>query len=348
MVFVKRVASLLAKVLLQAELLAWIIFATLVLLMGSATPVKRALETANVYQRLPDVVLKQSVASNGDGQVPLADATVQKLVKDTFTEQKLESYSNIFLDGMFRWLNGEVTQPDFNIDLSVERQTIAEGVAARAANRLAGLPPCTRVPAGSLDPFTIECLPPGIDISLEKERLKNEILANQGFLPTTITAEQLPKNAEGATFTESSKEVPGRYQLMKRLPLVVSLLGLATAVAIILLDKNKRRGIRMVGRMILANGSFVLFITLLFGLALPGLSDSLRPRYISGDAAPLMNDLILAIIKTLNKVLLISSGTLVVIGGLILLGERFINPEQSPQTDLDETLETSEPETKQA
>lgn len=337
MVFVKRLASLLAKGLLQVELLAWIIFVTLVLLLGSATPVKQVLERANVYQRLPDVILKQSVATSGDGQFPLADATVQKLVKDTFTEQKIEGYSSNFFDGMYRWLNGEAAQPDFRIDLATERQVIAEGIATRAADRLAGLPPCTRVPTGTLDPFTIECLPPGIDIGREKERLKNEVLTNKDFLPATITADQLPKNADGTTFTESAKEVPGRYQLIKRLPLALALLGLGTATAIILLDKSKRHGIRTVGRMILANGTVVLFLTLLFGLALPSLSDNLRPRFISGDIAPLMNDLILAVIRAVNKVLLTASGALVVIGGLILLAEHYAFAEQKTEATTEES-----------
>lgn len=329
MVFAKRLASLLTKGLLRAELVAWIISATLVMLLGSATPVKQTLEAANVYQRLPDVILKQSVATSGDGQVPLADASVQKLVKDTFTEQKLESYSDNFLDGMFRWLNGEVAQPDFSIDISLERQVIAEGIAARAADRLAGLPPCTQFPTGSLDPFTIQCLPPGIDIGREKERIKNEVLANQNFLPsTTFTYQQLPTSSDGVPFTEQSKQLPSQFQLLKKLPLAIGILGLATATAIIWLSTSRRRGIRTVGRMVLVSGSVVLFLTLLFGLALPSLSDNLRPHYINGDAAPLMNDLIVQVIRAINKALLVSSGALVVLGGLVLVAERFIKPTQ--------------------
>lgn len=338
---VKRFFLWTSRVVFQLELLIWLSVAPTVLLLGSPLVIEQVLDKSKIYDQLPGIVLEQSAVALGENTAAGQDPVVQQVLRDAFTKAQAKSYSENFIDGMYHWLNGNVAKPDFKIELGATKEAIAEGVSARAATRLASLPACTQMPSGSLDPFTIECLPPGVDIANVKSLLKNDLLANKNFLPNaTITADELPKNAEGKPFTEYAKNLPGYFQFYKRLPWIVGGAGVLTALAIIWLDNNKRRGIRLVGRLILANGSFVFVTTLLFLLVLPSLSDSLRPRYISGEIAPLMNDLIIAIIKAINKVMLISSGALVGLGGLILLAERFIFAEQKNETDVETASNT--------
>ena len=353
MVFIKHLASLLAKGLLQAELLAWIILTTLVMLVGSATPVKQSLERAGLYDSVVDTVLNQSDLLGGSNPVPLDDQAIRALAKQALSEQQLKTYGEEFVDGTYRWLEGKSPEPDFKIDLTAARQTVASGVANKSAERLAGLPPCTRIPTGSLDPFSITCLPPGINIERERQKILDELLANKDFIPqTVITAEQLPKSSDGRSFAEANEKLPGRFQLIKRLPLILALSAALSAAAIIWLANNKRRGIRSVGRVALGIGGFVLLVTIIFGFALPKISADLSPRFIGGDAAPLFNRTLEVLTQTANKALLITSGAIAVLGGAILLAERYMkttHPEElaegiSLQTTQEKQIATKQEE----
>ena len=334
----RRMVLWVVRVLFQLELITWLSVTTLVLMVGSSGPIKQALQKANIYARLPDIALKQTAAMSDNGvSTPLYDETIQKVVKDQFPPDKLQGYSENFVDGIYSWLTGKSDKPNFRIDLTGTREAIAEAVAQRGVERLNSLPACTSIPTGSLDPFSISCRPPGSNSSLEKQVLKNEVLSNKDFLPNSvITADQLPKSQNGQTFSEKYHNAPKLFELLRKLPWILGGLGILTALTIIWLSSEKRRGVRTVGRMILTTGSFVLVTTILFGVLLPKLSATLQARFVTGDAAPLLNDAFKSLLQTSNKALYVTSGGLTALGAVILLVERFVKPQK--ETAIDETV----------
>ncbi len=343
--FLKHLAVWVAHRVFQLELVMWVTIVTLVMLAGSAAPIKQALDTSKLYDRTVDVILDQSKNVSNQGAISLDDQTVRNLIKDVFSGEQIRGYSEDFIDGTYQWLEGKSPEPTFRIDLSAARQTIAVGVANKAAERLATLPTCTKIPTGQLDPFAIECLPPGINIEREKQRVINEMLANKDFLPeTAITAAQLPKSSDGKTFVEANKNVPKTFQLLLQLPYIIGSLAIVTAAIIIWLANDKRRGIRSVGRMILGTGGSIFGVTLLFGFALPSLSSNFQARFVSGSAAPLLGEVLTSVTKLMAKTVLISSGSLVILSAVILLAERFIKPAKSPEPVSETTEEKATPE----
>lgn len=330
----RRIGIWFSKGVLQLSLFGWVTMTALVLLIGSPVTIKKTLDGSGLYGQLPDIILDQSGSVTGNGQAPIDDATVRSVITSTFTGPQLKSYSENFIDGMYTWLEGKNSEPSFSIDLSSARTSIAQGLADRAAARLSGLPPCTTLPTGTLDPFTIECLPPGIDIPREKQRIMNEVLANKDFLPnSTITAATLPKNSEGKTFVQQNAKAPDYFQLIKQSPWWFVILAVLSASGFLWLAHDKRRGIRTLGRMTLATGSFILVPTLLFGLLLPTASNNLQAHVVGNAAAPALNNVIKSMVDALTRVTIITSGTLVLIGGVTLLLERFIktsHPEEAP------------------
>lgn len=334
MEILRRIGIWCCKALLQVSLFGWVTLTAVVLLVGTPVTIKKTLHNSGLYDQLPSIILDQSGAVTGNDQVPIDNATIQSVVKSTFTGAQLQSYSENFIDGMYTWLEGKSPEPTFSIDLSGARTSIAQGVADRAAQRMAGLPPCTSIPTGTLDPFSIQCLPPGIDIAREKQRILNEVLASKDFLPDSkITAANLPKNDAGKTFVQQNEKAPQYFSLVKQAPWWFVILAILSAGGFLWLAHDKRRGIRTLGRMILATGSFILIPTILFGVLLPTASNSLQAHVVGNAAAPALNTAIKSMVDALTRVTLITSGTLVVIGAVILLLERFIktsHPEEAP------------------
>lgn len=328
----KRLFVWLNHALLQLEVLGWITATTFVMLVGSAAPVKEALGKANLYDRVVDVVLQQSTAAGNQGTVPLDDATIKTLVEQVFSGQQIKQYSENFIDGTYTWLEGKSPEPTFKIDLTAARQTIATSVADKAAARLTSLPPCTKIPTGQLDPFSIDCLPPGLNVEREKQRILSEMLASKEFLPqTVITADQLPKDSSGKTFAQAHTEIPTYFKWLSILPWLLAAMTIPTIAVLIWLGNDKRRAIRSVGRTLIAVGGFILGTTLLFGFALPSLLASLGPKFISASAAPLLNEALTAILQSTNRAAAITSGSVTLLGAAILLAERFIKPSKQEQ-----------------
>lgn len=328
MVLLKRITLWFSKALLHLEVASWMSAIIFVMLFGTATPIKQTLKNARVYDRLPDIVLKQSaISTDSNTQVPLDDKNINELVKKVFSANKLQGYSENFLDGMYHWLAGKTPKPDFRIDLTGNRETIADGLATNAIDRLKTLPACTRIPSGPIDLFSITCLPPGVDLTKEKQRITNEVLANKDFFPdSVITADQLPKTPDGQDFTVAYKDAPKAFKLAITLPWLLGIFSIVTSLALVWLSSDKRRGLRTVGRIILVNGSFVFVTTLVFGLLIPRFSTSLQAHF-TGDAAPLVNDILKIMLQKIISVTLIVSGTVIALGGSMLLAERFIKPK---------------------
>lgn len=336
MEILRRVGIWLSKAGVQLALFGWVTATSLVLLVGTPVTIKKTLDSSGLYTQLPDIILDQSGSVTNGQQVAFDDATVRSVVKSSFSATQLKSYSENFIDGTYTWLEGKSPEPTFSIDLSGARTQIAQGVADRAAERLKGLPPCTQIPTGSLDPFTIDCLPPGIDINREKQRILNEVLANKDFLPNShITAATLPKNEQGKTFVQQYAAAPDYFQLLKQSPWWFVILAVLSASAFLWLAHEKRRAIRTLGRMTLATGSFILVPTVLFGILLPTASNSLQAHVVGSAAAPALNNVIKSLVDTLTRVTIITSGVLVVIGGVTLLLERFIKTSHLEEAPAD-------------
>ena len=321
----RRVVIWFSKMVFRLAVFGWILAMVFVMLFGDPRVIKKGLADAKLYEKLPDIVLSQAESVQNGGSLPLDDATVRTVISNTFTPTQLSGYSENFIDGMYAWLEGKSPEPSFSIDLSPASRSIAEGVATQAEKRLAGLPACTEPPTGSLDPFKIECLPPGVDVHREKQRVINEMLASKEFLPDTkITANDLPKSEQGEPFTESFSLAPTIFQVVQQLPwLLLGLAGLSAGI-FLWLSLDKRQAVRSLGRMILGSGSLVFVPTALFGVILPAISKDFAPQVTNGSAAPVLNNLLQSTIAVTTRALLIASGIVVVVGVVILVLEHFV------------------------
>lgn len=336
MEILRRITVWLAKAGYQLALFGWIVVTILVILLGSPKLIKESLASSGVFDSLPKMVLSQARNTTEAGDIPLDEATISAVIKSSFSTEQLTTYTNTIVDGFYSWLDGKTPEPNFKIDLTSTRPVVAEGVANQAAARLATLPTCTSFPTGKIDPFTVSCVPPGVNIASEKQKYLEQVLASPEFLPqTTFTVADLPKNGDGQTFAEQNQELPGYFQLAKRLPWILGAVAAVCMGIFLWLALDKRRALRSLGRMTLATGSFVLIPTLLFGLLLPNIFAGLQAQIVGVTNADVANRVIKDLVVEISKVTLLVSGAIVALGIAMLLVERFVNPPKEEDLPAD-------------
>ncbi len=336
----------LCRSLLRFSLLMILLLVVVLSLIGSSKPLKDSLVKSHIYDNFVNFVLDKADQSNQNtsNDVPLNDPAIRSIIKQAFTPTELRSVSEQFLDGTYHWLDGRSTQPDFRVDLSSNKQVIANGVGMHAAERLKSLPPCQSIPSGDIDPFKIDCRPPGVNLSTEQQQLTSQVLNNQDFLPNpVITADTIPKNEKGRTFSEQFKALPKVFHWLKLAPWILGTFSVLLAAAIIYLYQKRRDGWRAVGKISLYDGAIVFVTSLLFGKILPRFINALQPNFQSNTVGPSLNSFIKAIIDKSTNSSLVVSGVFIAIGTAILLTERMTRPKTALEKAKTEAGKPSEP-----
>jgi len=229
----------------------------------SPEKVKTILASSGIYETVvPGLLDEAGQISSGGEQVQLGNAVVRQAAEKTFTPAFVKQNTELVLDSIYNWLDGQTPLPDFNIDLSATRAGFAANVADDVEAQLAALPAC---PAGTkapqdLDPFSAACLPVGIKPASEAAAIEQNINSGSGFLDQPVITSDSVKTQDNnvSLFTNQLKDIPEVYQKLKLAPLVVGILALLLLAAIILLSSSKRKGLRRVGVILLIVGLFVM------------------------------------------------------------------------------------------
>jgi hypothetical protein len=228
---------------------------------GSPTPVKKILSDSGIYNSVVSSALDQAQKSTDTGgEVSLTDPAIKKAAGDAFNPQVVQGSTEKVIDGLYDWLDGKTTTPDFNVDLTSVKTSFAEKVGQAAADRATTLPVCTAPPA-STDPLSATCRPPTLTPAQIGTQAKNDVLSSQGFLEhPNITADSVKKSDSGqSVFDTNLKQAPKQYQRIKKTPIILSILTILTIVAIIFISSSRRKGLRRVGIILAVVGALMLF-----------------------------------------------------------------------------------------
>ncbi len=222
--------------------------------------VKSWLSESGVYAEVPKNLiaeLQKQQSSNAAGFAannPLVLQAVQKIVTTEFVQQSTEA----IVDGTFRWVDKELPQPKFNVDVVRTKRAIADNVVALLKQRYEDLPSCGRSLPRSTDPFTIECRPiVSFNIDTELERLKTQFVSDEGLLgaqninPNTITAQT---NGKAQPLFDYYKQIPDQYQRLKQIPIIAGIAALVFAALLVFASTDHIRGLRKIGIALLASG----------------------------------------------------------------------------------------------
>lgn len=318
-------------------------FATSVILVfGNSAVVKQSLKDSGIYSAFVDNIIEsaqQEATRGGDsGDLDLSQPGIKDAVQKSFSPSVLQSSAEQFIDGTYRWLDGTVATPDFKIDLTGVKASLATNLGDFGATRFTSLPACTvqqiQQIGTDIDPLTIPCRPPGITTDRVRQEVTRQINSGDGFIKdTVITADTLAKdNPDGNPF-EKAKQVPQIFAWAQKAGWIAGILAVIVGMALIFLRRDRREGVRTVGMSLLGTGIFVglgtLLVTFIFNQANKpgGRLDSLSTDNQAFQSA--LISVIQSITNAFNRYLLLFAIGYALLGAILLLALRFIKKRRS-------------------
>ena len=333
--FGRGFSSAICKLALLA--LAFVVAGNMV--FGKPDTLKTTLKDSGIYSGFTDSLIQQAKTDSATKPVgqdlPVQDPLVQEAIKKAITPEFAQSTAEQVVDGTYNWLEGKTSKPDFNVDLSGLKQNLANNVADAGVQRAQSLPVCTtqqlrQLDPNATDPFSLPCLPPGINLQAERQKLVNQTLTNGEFISdTSISADDLKDKGQTTSPFEKASYVPALFQWSQILPWILGSLVLVTGAGVILLDSERRRGIKSLSITLLITGG-ILAVSALIGWYFMRALDLNRDGL--ANTAQVQQSAVY-IIRTLsglfNKTLCIFAGIYIVLGGGGLLGLHFTKPKVS-------------------
>lgn len=260
----KRFGRFLASNLLKLSLFSLALAGAGWMTLGTPVAIKDAADESNLYQAAVDNILEKAKqnAQNQNTQVPIDRPEIEQVAREAFPAELLSRNSTSIIDGFYGWLQGKTDEPKFSVDLTAAKQNFASGVADYAVRRYESLPPCTLAQLRGLntevDPFSVECRPPGLASASVRQEVLDKILSSPEFLAdTNFTIDDLPADEQGRTVTENLSGAPDAYNTLRTLPWLLAIASAVLAAGVFFLGDTKLKGLRSLGITFLGTGLFL-------------------------------------------------------------------------------------------
>lgn len=342
----KKFARGLSSTLLKLSLFTAATLASVLSILASPAPVKKALSDNQVYDGLVKSILESASKNLGEGGENAAPPdkqrsldTLEVAAAQAFTPELLQSSAEQIFDSVFRWLNSDAPEPDFRIDLTQAKTNFITAAGAEVEKYVASLPVCTKEQLKTFDPeadpFSFTCRPSNVSAAAIREKAVNELSANKDFFPNPVlSAQNLPKNENGKTAFEQVEPLKNIYQKAKLLPWILLGVSILFGLVVFFLSETKRKGVKSLGLTFFGTGIFLLIGSWLGSFLL---DQAFRP---GGPLIKNMNNDLqeagLAIARSSNntfgRTVLIYSTVYLTIGAVTLLALRLTRPKLAAAT----------------
>ena len=293
--------------------------------------VKRLLADSGLYEKMPAVIYDDAVKSEStaSSSIPLKDQEVRQTALEVFNPGFVQQNIETVIDGAYGWLEGETDHPEFSVDIQDAKSQFAASVSEKLGKRLQALPPCTmsqlRQISNTDDLFSLQCLPPGSDITSMKSQFSNSVANSEEFLKETKITPDTFKDETGQSLFDSGKDIPQTYQLSKKLPYILAVIIIIISALIIFISASRREGIIKLIKTFLIAGVFVLLIP----LVLNNLADILLGASADNDVtSQLAKPIINAFNAEAAKIYYVMGGLYALIAGAGYLVLRRFYPEK--------------------
>ncbi|HSX36700.1 MAG TPA: hypothetical protein VLG13_01090 [Patescibacteria group bacterium] len=263
-------------------LTAWTTTATLT--FGKPDRLESWLSQSKLYDHFVATAIDQSNKSvknsqnvnDNSGGLSLSDPGVQQAVKGAFTPATIQGAVNTVLNANYAWLEGKTATPEFSVDLSQQKATLAANLGTYAQTRAASLPRCASLSQvnSDFDPLSATCLPLGVTPAAAGQLAQQKIANSQDFLANpVITAQNLTQmNKRGdqskQPYYQKLSQLPKAYRAATKLPWLVAALAVLSGVGVVFLAATRRKGMRRIGTLLVAGGLVILLLILASNVAL--------------------------------------------------------------------------------
>lgn len=304
--------------------------------------VKEWLEESGFYSKIASAVIdsaEEDTAQEGQGTVDVSDPKIQEVIDRAFDQDMVRNAAEKILDGVYAWLEGRSDSPEFSVDISEARTTLAEGLGNYATERAAGLPVCTTIQpvASGLDVLNASCIPPGVAPAQVGNEVKSHLLSSNEFLPDDSLDSSEVLNQEGKEVLPS--ELRDAYQRTRRLPFVLAVASLLSAFAVVFLSSTRPKGLWRAGLVFIGSSIVIGVSAMIAGQGTTRLSNIAEG---GGAGAELVVDIAKAAGQDIATLLWRYAIGFVVVGGVMIFASKMIN---KPATkNLSEDKPASDPE----
>jgi hypothetical protein len=261
--WVRRIFVYLLSVILLVSLFGIALATSIQVGLSHPNKVEGWLEQSHLYTNLVSTITDQAqtaIENNVSGGAAISSTVVRQAAQSAFPQSLLKQSVQTFVNSNYAWLEGKTATPTFKIDLSNAKQQFATKVAeSSVVAHLKSLPACTpaqTVQLASANPLLLSCSPVGISSQVVAAQLSQQVAASSGFLNSpVITASSISTKGLNTSkpYYQKLTKLPKAYQLIQKLPWILSIVGILSVIGIVFCSRSKRSGIRKV--------SIVLFIS---------------------------------------------------------------------------------------
>ncbi|HVS78837.1 MAG TPA: hypothetical protein VHD84_00915 [Candidatus Saccharimonadales bacterium] len=213
--------------------------------------VKRLIAESGVYDSaVPSLLSQTKQISTSIGDISTANPLVEKAANTAVSPQYVRQNTEMTIDSIYAWLNGQTAQPDFNVNLNSAKADFAGNLANSVKKNLSSLPACTTATEiNTFNALSATCLPPGTSPAEAAAQVKTAVQNGQGFLDSgNLSAADLKNgNSNQSVFADQLKNAPKAYQKAKHTPTVLIILAILAATGIVFLSRTRQKGLRHVG-----------------------------------------------------------------------------------------------------
>lgn len=237
-------------------------------ILSSPDSIDQALEEGGVYDNAISLALDDVAKKNNDpnAQRLLADQGFKDAITSSVTPDDVQTAARSAFGGIFAWLQGKTSLPEFKIDLTEPAGRAVEKLGVYAEQRASNLPTCTIAQLQTINLqdnlLSLPCLPPGISASQVGQQFANQAKQDIDLLKDPIIdSEELFKEADTAQLQNG--QVPAAYQASQNSKWVALALTLIFVSLLIFARRDRLAGVRVVGITLLV-AAVLLGTTLLF------------------------------------------------------------------------------------
>lgn len=252
---------------------------------GTPDNLKASLQRGGVYEVVSSEIAKQLAGEAAqNSEIPVDTKTMEHAAAAAITPTLVQQNTEKVIDGTYSWLDGTTPTPTFRIDVADIQKHVSTNLGDAAIDRAGKLPLCTqtqlqKLNMSELDPFSIPCRPPGMDVSTLRQQFVGDLfMSNSSSADKTITARDITNEAGQNVFAQAS-QAPQAFQFGQKLPWIFGVLAIISATIVGFLNTPRLRGVKslsitlfIVGILLLGFMAIVAFVLHQVGSNITGAS----------------------------------------------------------------------------